>query len=56
MGATVRIVLDTLYAARNPIFIPLKIDDSIMALMTATSMARRNSTVIITPTRIGFWR
>jgi hypothetical protein len=56
MGASIRIVLYALHATDDTILVSLEIDDSIVALVSATPVSRRNSAVVITATRIRFRR
>jgi hypothetical protein len=50
--APIRIVLDPLDTAWDAIFVTLEIYNSIVALVSATFMPSRDSTVIVTPAGI----
>lgn len=56
MRAAVRIVLDSLDAACDSVFISFEINDSVMALVPTAFVPRCDSTVIIAPARIGLRR
>jgi hypothetical protein len=54
MCTSIRIILDTLYATSNTVFVSLEIDDSVVALVSASPMSRRDAAVVITTTSLGF--
>jgi P pilus assembly chaperone PapD len=56
MSASIRIVLYVLHATGDTVLVSFEVDDSIVALVSATPVSRRNATVVITATRIRFRR
>jgi hypothetical protein len=56
MGASIRIVLYALHVTGDTVLVSFEVDDSIVALVSATPVSRRNPAVVITATRIRFRR
>ena len=54
MGASIRIILDTLHATSDTIFISFEIDDSVVTFVSASFMPRRYAAVVDTAAGIGF--
>jgi hypothetical protein len=50
MSTPIRVILDTLNATGNPVFVSLEIDDSVVAFVSTSLVSRRDAAVVITTT------
>ena len=53
MSTPIRVILDTLYATGDTVFVSLEIDDAIVAFVSASLVSRRDATEVIATTRPG---